>query len=247
MPTAHAAYICRVVKAQTTEGSTAARIIVARIRERLIETHGEGVAAHHQLTPSSRFRGCRRAAGSLALPFFLQCLPASRCTAPVRDGRGVEPCVAIRFPRPRSVPMGHRLLHHLQFVVLRFDTRPAALRSAADYPGGERHCRDFASGICQPRYFQRTRPAAADYAGSGGLVARGRLTLFYAALASIGILLSIRLKFCTRLPVAQYAKAGLFRPLTSRCGLAHTLANNAVASEELAAQRRLTSRTWLSQ
>lgn len=76
---------------------------------------------------------------------------------------------------------------------------------------------------------------------AAGLVARGRLTLFYAALASIGILLEHTfevLRFDA--PVAQYAQAGLLAAAYfAIAGLAHTLAKYAVASEELAAQREI--------
>jgi two-component system sensor histidine kinase PilS (NtrC family) len=76
---------------------------------------------------------------------------------------------------------------------------------------------------------------------AAGLVARGRLTLFYAALASIAILLEHAydvLRFDA--PVSQYAQAGLLSTAYFAVAwLAHTLAKYAVASEELAAQREI--------
>ncbi|MDB5865001.1 MAG: integral rane sensor signal transduction histidine kinase [Betaproteobacteria bacterium] len=76
---------------------------------------------------------------------------------------------------------------------------------------------------------------------AAGLVARGRLTLFYAALASIVILLEHTyevLRFDA--PVPQYAQAGLLAAAYFAIAwLAHTLARYAVASEELAAQREI--------
>jgi two-component system sensor histidine kinase PilS (NtrC family) len=76
---------------------------------------------------------------------------------------------------------------------------------------------------------------------AAGLIARGRLTLFYAALASIAILLGHTfdvLKFDA--PVAQFAQAGLLSTAYFAVAwLAHTLARYAVASEELAAQREI--------
>ena len=74
-----------------------------------------------------------------------------------------------------------------------------------------------------------------------GLISRGRLALFYAALAALAVLLEHTyqvLKFDA--PVAQYVQAGLLS-----CGyfatawLAHTLAQYAQASERLAAQREI--------
>jgi two-component system sensor histidine kinase PilS (NtrC family) len=76
---------------------------------------------------------------------------------------------------------------------------------------------------------------------AAGLVARGRLTLFYAALASIVILLEQTyevLRFDA--PVPQFAQAGLLAAAYFAIAwLAHTLARYAVASEELAAQREI--------
>jgi two-component system sensor histidine kinase PilS (NtrC family) len=76
---------------------------------------------------------------------------------------------------------------------------------------------------------------------AAGLIARGRLTLFYAALASIAVLLEHTydvLHFDAS--VAQYAQAGLLAAAYfAVAGLAHTLAKYAVASQELAAQREI--------
>jgi two-component system sensor histidine kinase PilS (NtrC family) len=76
---------------------------------------------------------------------------------------------------------------------------------------------------------------------AAGLIARGRLTLFYASLASIAILLEHAydvLRFDAA--VAQYAQAGLLSTAYFAIAwLAHTLAKYAVASEELAAQREI--------
>jgi two-component system sensor histidine kinase PilS (NtrC family) len=73
------------------------------------------------------------------------------------------------------------------------------------------------------------------------LIARGRLTLFYAALASLALLLVHTydvLHFDA--PVAQYAQAGLLSAAYFMVAwVAHTLAQYAVASEELAAQREI--------
>jgi two-component system sensor histidine kinase PilS (NtrC family) len=76
---------------------------------------------------------------------------------------------------------------------------------------------------------------------AAGLIARGRLTLFYAALASIAVLLEHTydvLHFDA--PVAQYAQAGLLSAAYFMVAwLAHALARYAVESEELAAQREI--------
>ena len=76
---------------------------------------------------------------------------------------------------------------------------------------------------------------------AAGLIARGRLTLFYAALASIAVLLAHTydvLHFDA--PVAQYAQAGLLAAAYFMVAwLAHALARYAVESEELAAQREI--------
>ena len=76
---------------------------------------------------------------------------------------------------------------------------------------------------------------------AAGLIARGRLTLFYAALASIAVLLEHTydvLHFDA--PVALYAQAGLLSASYFMVAwLAHALAKYAVESEELAAQREI--------
>jgi two-component system sensor histidine kinase PilS (NtrC family) len=76
---------------------------------------------------------------------------------------------------------------------------------------------------------------------AAGLIARGRLTLFYAALASLALLLEHTydvLHFDA--PVAQYAQAGLLSAAYFMVAwVAHALAQYAVASEELAAQREI--------
>jgi len=78
----------------------------------------------------------------------------------------------------------------------------------------------------------------ATLAGAG-LISRGRLTLFFAALASIAVLLEHTyevLKLETS--VAQYVQAGLLSgAYFAIAWLAHTLAKYTVASEQLAAQR----------
>jgi two-component system, NtrC family, sensor histidine kinase PilS len=76
---------------------------------------------------------------------------------------------------------------------------------------------------------------------AAGLIARGRLTLFYAALASLAVLLLHTydvLQFDA--PIAQFAQAGLLSAAYFTVAwVAHTLARYAVASEELAAQREI--------
>lgn len=76
---------------------------------------------------------------------------------------------------------------------------------------------------------------------AAGLIARGRLTLFYAALASLALLLEHTydvLHFDA--PIAQYAQAGLLSAAYFMIAwVAHGLAQYAVASEELAAQREI--------
>ncbi len=74
-----------------------------------------------------------------------------------------------------------------------------------------------------------------------GLISRGRLTLFFAALAGIAVLLEHTyevLKFDA--PEAQYVQAGLLSgAYFAIAWLAHTLAKHTVASEQLAAQREI--------
>jgi len=76
---------------------------------------------------------------------------------------------------------------------------------------------------------------------AAGLIARGRLTLFYAALASIAVLLAHTydvLRYDA--PIAQFAQAGLLSTAYFMVAwLAHALAKYAVQSEELAAQREI--------
>jgi two-component system sensor histidine kinase PilS (NtrC family) len=76
---------------------------------------------------------------------------------------------------------------------------------------------------------------------AAGLVARGRLTLLYAALASIAILLEHTYEVLyAEAPVTPFAQAGLLcAAYFAIAWLAHTLAKYAVASEELAAQREV--------
>jgi two-component system, NtrC family, sensor histidine kinase PilS len=76
---------------------------------------------------------------------------------------------------------------------------------------------------------------------AAGLIARGRLTLFYAAIASIAVLLEHTFEVLEfDAPVAQYAQAGLLSAAYFAIAwLAHTLAKHAVASQELAAQREI--------
>ena len=74
---------------------------------------------------------------------------------------------------------------------------------------------------------------------AAGLIARGRLTLFYAALAAIAVLLQHTYDVLEHdSPIAHYAQAGLLATSYFMVAwLAHALAKYAVASEELAAQR----------
>ena len=76
---------------------------------------------------------------------------------------------------------------------------------------------------------------------AAGLIARGRLTLFYAALASIALLLEHTYDVLHNdVAVAQYAQAGLLSAAYFMVAwVAHALARYAVASEELAAQREI--------
>ena len=76
---------------------------------------------------------------------------------------------------------------------------------------------------------------------AAGLIARGRLTLFYAALASIAVLLEQTYEVLHfDAPPAQYAQAGLLAAAYFAVAwVAHTLAQYAVASQELAARREI--------
>ena len=80
----------------------------------------------------------------------------------------------------------------------------------------------------------------ATLAGAG-LISRGRLTLFFAALASIAVLLEHAYEVLKLdAPVAQYVQAGLLSgAYFAIAWLAHTLAKHTVASEQLAAQREI--------
>jgi two-component system sensor histidine kinase PilS (NtrC family) len=76
---------------------------------------------------------------------------------------------------------------------------------------------------------------------AAGLVSRGRLTLFYAALATIAILLEHTIEVLRfEAPLALFAQAGLLcAAYFAIAWLAHELAKYAIASEELAAQREI--------
>jgi two-component system sensor histidine kinase PilS (NtrC family) len=74
-----------------------------------------------------------------------------------------------------------------------------------------------------------------------GLISRGRLTLFFAALASIGVLLEHTYETLNlEAPDSQYVQAGLLSSAYFAIAwLAHTLAKYTVASERLAAKREI--------
>jgi len=74
-----------------------------------------------------------------------------------------------------------------------------------------------------------------------GLISRGRLTLFFAALATIGVLLEHTYETLTLdTPDPQYVQAGLLSgAYFAIAWLAHTLAKHTAASEQLAAQREI--------
>jgi two-component system sensor histidine kinase PilS (NtrC family) len=74
---------------------------------------------------------------------------------------------------------------------------------------------------------------------AGGLIGRGRLTLFHASLASIAVLLQHAFDVVTRdAPVAQFVQAGLLSiGYFATAWLGHTLARWSIESERLAAQR----------
>jgi two-component system sensor histidine kinase PilS (NtrC family) len=74
-----------------------------------------------------------------------------------------------------------------------------------------------------------------------GLISRGRLTLFFASLASIAVLLEHTLEVLKYdASVAQYVQAGLMSVgYFATAWLAHTLAKRALVSERLAAQREI--------
>jgi two-component system sensor histidine kinase PilS (NtrC family) len=76
---------------------------------------------------------------------------------------------------------------------------------------------------------------------AAGLISRGRLTLFYAALASIAVLLehTVQVLFYFGL-TADYIQAGLLSiGYFTTAWVAHTLARYLVATEQLAAQREI--------
>ena len=74
-----------------------------------------------------------------------------------------------------------------------------------------------------------------------GLISRGRLTLFFAALASIGVLLEQTYEVLKLdVPETQFVQAGLLSAsYFAIAWLAHALARYTVASEQLAAQREI--------
>jgi two-component system sensor histidine kinase PilS (NtrC family) len=73
-----------------------------------------------------------------------------------------------------------------------------------------------------------------------GLISRGRMTLFFAALASIGVLLEHTYETLTLPADAQYVQTGLLAgAYFAIAWLAHTLARYTAASEQLAAQRKI--------
>ena len=74
---------------------------------------------------------------------------------------------------------------------------------------------------------------------AAGLICRGRITLFFAALASIAVLLEHSFSVLTQdVQVAQYMQAGLLSTAYFAVAwVAHTLSKYAVASEKLAAIR----------
>lgn len=76
---------------------------------------------------------------------------------------------------------------------------------------------------------------------AAGLISRGKITLFFAALASIAVLLQHSYAVLTQdAAVAQYVQVGLLSSAYFAVAwLAHTLAKYAIASEKLAALRGL--------
>ena len=76
---------------------------------------------------------------------------------------------------------------------------------------------------------------------AAGLISRGRLTLFYAALASIAVLLeeTVEVLYFSG-PTTQYVQAGLLSiGYFTTAWVAHTLARYLVATERLVAQREI--------
>ena len=76
---------------------------------------------------------------------------------------------------------------------------------------------------------------------AAGLISRGRLTLFYAALASIAVLLEYTLQVLWHsASTTQYVQAGLLSiGYFATAWVAHTLARYLVATEQLVAQREI--------
>jgi two-component system sensor histidine kinase PilS (NtrC family) len=76
---------------------------------------------------------------------------------------------------------------------------------------------------------------------AAGIISRGRLTLFYAALASIAVLLEHTLQVLFHSgDTAQYVQAGLLSiGYFTTAWVAHTLAKYLVATEQIAAQREI--------
>ena len=76
---------------------------------------------------------------------------------------------------------------------------------------------------------------------AAGLISRGRLTLFYAALASIAVLLEQTVEVLWFYgPTTQYVQAGLLSiGYFTTAWVAHTLARYLVATEQLVAQREI--------
>src|SRR5476649_2313537 len=76
---------------------------------------------------------------------------------------------------------------------------------------------------------------------AAGLISRGRLTLFYAALASIAVLVEHTIQVLLyNGPTTQYVQAGLLSiGYFTTAWVAHTLARYLVATEQLAAQREI--------
>jgi two-component system sensor histidine kinase PilS (NtrC family) len=74
---------------------------------------------------------------------------------------------------------------------------------------------------------------------AGGLIGRGRVTLFHASLASIAVLAAQAFDFATRgAPLSEFVQAGLLSiGFFATAWLAHNLARWTIESEELAAQR----------
>ena len=76
---------------------------------------------------------------------------------------------------------------------------------------------------------------------AAGLISRGRLTLFYAALASIAVLIEQTMQVLVHgAPITQYVQAGFLSiGYFATAWVAHTLAKYLVATERLAAQREI--------